>query len=242
VWGGGYFAEEWSFRDYGGAAAVHLSAGTAALAAVIVAGPRPGRFGQGATRPQISTALPLSAFGMMLSSLALIFIMIALGGSLSSVEAAVTAGVMSSNALIASAAGALAAMILTQTVYKRAGLVSSMTGAVAGVISIAADPVSPAMWQAAMIGAIGGVIVTVTPPFLDRFRLDDAGFAIPAHCFCGAWGTVVAFWMTERIWLPGQLLGTAAIAGFSFIMSLLIWTALKYTIGVRSAPLEENRR
>ncbi len=238
VWGGGYFADEWSFRDFGGAAAVHLSAGSAALAAVIVAGPRPGRFGQGVTRPQMSTALPLSAFGLMLSTAALVFLIVGLGGSLSSVEAAVTAGAVVSNAMIASAAGALAAMILTQTVYKRTGLVSTMTGAVAGVISVAADPVSPAIWQAAMIGAIGGVIVTVTPPFLDRFRLDDAGFVIPAHCFCGAWGAIVAFWMTERIWLPGQLLGTFATAGFCFVMSLLIWTALKYTIGVRSAPME----
>ena len=238
VWGGGYFAEEWSFRDYGGAAAIHLSGGAAALAAVIVAGPRPGRFGQGATRPQMSTALPLSAFGLMLSAAALIVMMLGIGGSLSSVEAAVTAGTLAANALVASAGGALAAMILTQTVYKRTGLVSAMTGAVAGVVSLAADPVSPALWQAAMIGAIGGVIITVTPPFLDRFRLDDAGFVIPAHGFCGAWGTLVAFWMTERIWLPGQLLGGFAVAGFSFLMSLLIWTALKYTIGVRSAALE----
>ncbi|WP_165793586.1 hypothetical protein [Hyphococcus luteus] len=238
VWGGGYFADEWSFRDYGGAAAVHLSAGSAALAAVIVTGPRPGRFGQGPTRPQMSTALPLSAFGLMLSAAALIFVMIGLGGSLSSAEAAITAGVLAANAMIASGAGALAAMILTQTVYRRTGLVSAMTGAVAGIVSIAADPISPALWQAAMIGAIGGVIVTVTPPFLDRFRIDDAGLVVPAHCFCGAWGTIVAFWMTERIWLPGQLLGTLATAGFSFVMSLLIWTALKYTIGVRSAPPE----
>lgn len=236
VWGGGYFAAEWSFRDYGGAAAIHLSAGAAALAAVLVTGPRPGRFGLGATRPQMSTALPLSAFGLMLSAAALFLVMLGLGGSLSSIEAAATAGVILANAGVASAGATLAAMILTQTVYKRAGLVTAMTGAVAGIVSIAADPVSPALWQAAMIGAIGGVIVTVTPPFLDRFRLDDAGFVIAAHGFCGAWGALVAFWTTERIWLPGQLLGTFAIAGFSFLMSLLIWTALKYTIGVRSAP------
>ncbi|MEO1135465.1 MAG: hypothetical protein AAFW68_02505 [Pseudomonadota bacterium] len=239
VWGGGYFADEWSFRDAGGAAAVHLAGGAAALAAVIVAGPRPGRFGQGASRPQVSTALPLSAFGASLAVAALVVIVIARGGTMSSVEDAITAGVIAANGLIASAGGSLAAMILTQTVYKRTGLVSAMTGAVAGVVSIAADPVSPALWQAAMIGAVGGVIVTVTPPFLARFRIDDAGFVIPAHCFCGGWGAVVAFWMTERIWLPGQLLGVSAIAAFSFVMSLLIWTALKYTIGVRSVPLED---
>ena len=238
VWGGGYFADEWSFRDAGGAAAVHLSAGAAALAAIIVIGPRSGRFGHGVSRPQVSTALPLSAFGSLLTVACLLLIIIGLLGPISSVEAAITAGAVTANALVASAAGALAAMILTQTVYKRTGLVSAMVGSVGGIVSIAADPVSPLLWQAAMIGAIGGVIVTVTPPFLDRLRLDDAGFVISCHCFCGAWGAIVAFWMTERIWLPGQLLGTGAIAGFSFVMSLLIWTALKYTIGVRSAPLE----
>ncbi|GJL90663.1 hypothetical protein [Hyphococcus sp.] len=239
VWGGGYFADEWSFRDYGGAAAIHLSAGAAALAAILVIGPRSGRFGHGVSRPQVSTALPLSAFGSMLSAVALLIIIIALGGAMSSVEAAVTAGAILANAMIAAAGGAIAAMFLTQTVYKRTGLVSAMTGIIAGIISIAADPVSPALWQAAMIGAVGGVIVTVTPPFLDGLRLDDAGFVIPGHCFCGAWGAIIAFWMTERIWLPGQLLGTGAIAAFSFVMSLLIWTALKYTIGVRTAPLED---
>ena len=239
VWGGGYFADEWSFRDLGGAAAVHLSAGMAALAAVIVIGPRPGRFGQGVSRPQVSTALPLSFFGSLLMSVGLLIVLIGLAGPISSVEAAVTAGAIFSNAIIAAAGGALAAMILTQTVYKRTGLVTAMTGAIAGIVSIAADPVSPALWQATMIGAIGGVIVTVTPPFLDRLRIDDAGFVIPTHCFCGGWGAIIAFWMTERIWLPGQLLGTGAIAAFSFVMSLLIWTALKFTIGVRTAPLED---
>ncbi len=239
VWGDGYFADQWSFRDYGGAAAIHLSAGAAALAAILVIGPRSGRFGHGVSRPQVSTALPLSAFGSMLTAVALLIVIIALGGAMSSVEAAVTAGTILSNAMIAGGGGAIAAMFLTQTVYKRTGLVSAMTGIVAGIISISADPVSPALWQAAMIGAVGGVIVTVTPPFLDGLKLDDAGFVIPAHCFCGAWGAIIAFWMTERIWLPGQLLGTGAIALFSFVMSLLIWTALKYTIGVRTAPLED---
>ncbi len=239
VWGGGYFADQWSFRDLGGAAAIHLSAGAAALAAILVIGPRSGRFGHGVSRPQVSTALPLSAIGSLLLAVALLIVIIGLAGPMSSVEGAIKAGSILANAMIAAAGGALAAMILTQTVYQRTGLVSAMTGIIAGIVSIAADPVSPALWQAAMIGAIGGVIVTVTPPFLDRLRLDDAGFIIPAHCFCGAWGAIIAFWMTERIWLPGQLLGTGAIAAFSFVMSLLIWTALKYTIGVRTAPLED---
>lgn len=242
VWGGGYFAAEWSFRDMGGAGALHASAGAAALAAVMVIGPRPGRYaaGPGAlVRPVVTTALPLSAFGVGLAIAAFFVVLAGLSGSLSSVEAAITIGVICVNVLLAAAGGSLSAMILTQTVYKRTGLVSAMTGSIAGLVSVCADPVSPALWQAAMIGAVGGVIVTVTPPFLDRFRIDDAGFAAPVHLFCGIWGVLIAFWVNDDIWAPGQLLGVAAIVGFSFSMSLLVWVALKYTIGVRSAPLED---
>jgi Amt family ammonium transporter len=240
AWGNGYFAAEWSFRDAAGASVVHLSAGAAALAAVNVIGPRNGRYGHGPSRPPVSTALPLSAFGIALAATALFIIILALAGPYSSAEAAVSAGRIAANGLLAVAGGSLAAMILTQTVYKRTGLVSAMTGAVAALVSISADPLSPALWQAAMIGAIGGVIVTVTPPFLDRLRIDDAGFSIPAHLLCGLWGAVIAFWANENIWLPGQLAGAAAIAGFSYLMSYLIWTALRFTIGVRNAPLEET--
>ena len=240
AWGGGYFAAEWSFHDLGGAAAIHAAAGAAALAAVMVVGPRPGRYAHGSDRPPVSTALPLSAFGISLTIAALLLILAGLNGNFSSVEGAISVGTMTANALLAVAGGSLAAMILTQTVYKRAGLVSAMSGSLAGLISIAADPLSPALWQAAMIGAIGGVIITVTPPFLDRMRFDDAGFVIPAHFFCGIWGALIAFWVNENVWLPGQLIGVAAIAGFSFAMSLLFWVALKYTVGVKSAPPDDH--
>ncbi|MEZ5894471.1 MAG: hypothetical protein R3C58_15165 [Parvularculaceae bacterium] len=239
VWGGGFFASEWSFSDKGGAAAIHVAAGASALAAVLVVGPRQGRYTHGASRPQVSTALPLSAFGLSLAVAAFLVILAGLAGSFSSVEAAISLGMIAANGMLAAAGGSLAAMFLTQTVYKRAGLVTAMTGSLAGLISVAADPVAPALWQAAMIGAVGGVIVTVTPPFLDRFRFDDAGFSVPVHFFCGLWGVLVAFWVNDDVWLAGQAVGAAAISGFSFLMSLLIWTALKYTIGVRSAPIDE---
>ena len=240
AWGNGYFAAEWSYRDAAGAGVVHLSAGAAALAAVNVIGPRNGRYGHGPSRPPVSTALPLSAFGIALCAAALFIVILALAGSFSTSEAAISAGRIAANSLIAVAGGSLAAMILTQTVYKRTGLVSAMIGAVAALVSISVDPLSPALWQAAMIGAIGGVIVTVTPPFLDRLRIDDAGFSIPAHLLCGLWGAVIAFWANENARLTGQVVGAAAIAGFSYLMSYLIWTALRFTIGVRNAPLEET--
>ncbi len=240
AWGGGYFGAEWNFRDLGGASVLHGAAGAAALAAVIVLGPRPGRYARGAARQAPSTALPVSAFGVALAIPGLMMVIAGLQGSVSSIEAAAALGVVCVNIIAAVAGGALAAMILTQTVYKRPGLVSAMTGSIAGLVSVAADPLAPAMWQAAMIGAVGGVIVTVTPPFLDRFRIDDAGFAIPAHCFCGIWGSFISFWPSETSRLSGQVVGTAAIVAFSFGMSLLVWVALKYTIGVRAAPADER--
>ncbi|WDI32729.1 hypothetical protein PUV54_05905 [Hyphococcus flavus] len=240
VWGGGYFGAEWNFRDLGGAGVLHASAGAAALAAVMVVGPRQGRYSHGPARQAPSTALPLSAFGVSLSIIGLIVVIAGLQGSFSSVESAVSIASIAVNVLTAVAAGSLAAMFLTQTVYKRTGLVSAMTGSIAGLVSIAADPLAPAMWQAAMIGAVGGFIVTITPPFLDRLRIDDAGFAIPAHCFCGAWGCFISFWPSGASKLSGQVVGTVAILGFSFFMSMLIWVALKYTVGVRSVPVEEQ--
>jgi len=239
AWGGGYFASEWSFHDIGGAGVIHVSAGAAALAAVMVVGPRNGRYAQGPGRPAVSTALPLSAFGVMLAIVGMMLVIAGLSGSFSSVEAAISLGKMLSNAMLAMAGGSLAAMVLTQTVYKRTGLVSAMTGAIAGIVSISAEPLGPALWQAAMIGAVGGVIITVTPPFFDRYRIDDAGLSIPTHLLCGFWGVLIAFWVNEDVWLIGQALGVVAIAAFSFSMSLLIWVAVKYTIGVRSAPLDE---
>lgn len=239
VWGGGYFGAEWNFRDLGGAGVLHASAGAAALAAVMVIGPRQGRYTHGPARQAPSTALPLSSFGVTLAIAGLLIVIAGLQGSYSSVEAAAAIGVICVNVLLAVAGGSLAAMFLTQTVYKRTGLVSAMTGSIAGLVSISADPLSASMWQAAMIGAVGGVIVTVTPPFLDRFRIDDAGFSIPAHCFCGVWGCFISFWPSAESRLSGQVVGIVAIVGFSFFMSVLIWVALKYTVGVRSVPVEE---
>lgn len=239
VWGGGYFGAEWNYRDLGGAGVLHASAGAAALAAIIVLGPRQGRYVNGPARLAPSTALPLSAFGVTLATAGLLVVVCGLQGSFSSVEAATSIGVICVNVILAIAGGSLAAMFLTQTVYKRTGLVSAMTGSIAGLVAISADPLSASMWQAAMIGAVGGVIVTIAPPFLDRYRIDDAGFAVPAHCFCGVWGAFISFWPSETSRLSGQVVGIVAIVAFSFLMSLLIWVALKYTVGIRTAPVEE---
>ncbi|GJL93634.1 MAG: ammonium transporter [Hyphococcus sp.] len=239
VWGGGYFADAWRVYDFGGAGPIHVAGGAAALAGAIVVGPRPGRYQTDAIRPAPTTALPLAAFAAGLVVISLLLVFGGLSGSFASVEAAVTLGAILTNSVLAVGGAVLAGIMLTQIVYKRAGLMTAINAAVAGLVAISADPASPALWQAAMIGAVGGVIVTVAPPFLDRFRIDDAGFVVPTHFLCGLWGLIIVPWSNPDAWFPGQLLGAAAIAAFSFVLSLLVWTALKYSIGVRQAPLEE---
>lgn len=236
--GEGYFAEVWGFYDYGGAV-LHIVGGAAALAGAMVVGPRAGRYADGSVRPAAKTALSLSALGACLFVPGWVLVLAAMYGSFSSVEAVISVSVIAANASVAAAGGILSALTITKLVYRRAGLVSAIAGAVGGLVGIAADPLHPVIWQAAMIGAVGGVIVTIAPPFLDRFKIDDAGFCVPAHLLCGLWGAAIAPWTNSDIWFVGQFIGLAAVAAFAFFMSLLFWVALKYFAGVRLSTPED---
>lgn len=240
AWGGGYLADVWRFVDFAGAGVVHIVAGAAALAAAIVVGPRPGRFNEIAPRPTQTTAVPLSLVGSAFYIVFMIAAFAGFSGDVASLEGAISLSTRSANAIVAAFCGGLIALFLTKMVYQRAGLVTGMTGLIAGLVSIAADPLHPAFWQAAMIGAVGGVIATVAPPFLERTRIDDAGFVVPAHLLCGLWGVAIVPWTNTDAWFPGQLIGAAMLTGFGFVMSLLWWAALRYTAGVRHTNVDDR--
>ncbi|MEM9496217.1 MAG: hypothetical protein AAGA09_09455 [Pseudomonadota bacterium] len=235
AWSGGYFADVWRFTDHAGAGVLHVTAGASALAAVMVVGPRAGVDPAAPPRAGASAAAPLALVGGFLVLGALMLINAARLGSLSSVNDAMTIASMTVNASIAGAAGLLTSMILAQTVYGRATIAAVVAGAIGGAVSIAGDPVFPALWQAALFGGVGGVIVTAVPPFLHRYRIDDVSGAAAAHLGCGAWSLIVVAWTNRDAWLIGQLAGLLGTALFSFVVSLLIWIALKYTAGVRAA-------
>ncbi|MEO1253097.1 MAG: hypothetical protein AAFW81_12220 [Pseudomonadota bacterium] len=233
VWGGGYFAHALRYADVGGVS-IHIIAGAAALAAAFVVGPRPGRFNAKSPWIAATAMLPLSVFAAGLAWIALQGVIAGLSGPMSSAADAIRLGVIIGNLSIATAAAVLSALVITQFVYDRPGLVTTMCAVIAGPVSLAGDPVSPNLWQAAMIGAVGGVIVAVAPPFLARSRIDDAGFVAPTHLLCGLWGAVIAAWVNPDLDPFGQAAGAGAIAAFGFIMSLLIWTALKFSpLGAR---------
>ncbi len=232
-WSEGYFASIWRFKDHGGAAVLHASAGAAALAAILVVGPRAGKYGPGANRLTPTTSLPMTFIGLVFFWIGMLVINAAGLGALNSVETMISAATIIVNTTIAGAAGLFTAVILTQIVYRRANLAAVVSGAIGGLVSVAADPLYPAIWQVLLIGGVGGVVVTVAPPFLDRFRLDDVSNAVAAHLLCGVWSTIIVAWTNPEAWLVGQLAGVTAIVVFSFFTSVLVWTALKYTFGVR---------
>jgi len=232
-WGGGYLAANWSFGDLAGASVVHSAGGWAALAGALVIGTRPMRHEERQARQSTGGNLPLASLGALVLWFAWFGYLggaqVAAGGTYDPFSL----GKIFVNATIAAAASVFTAMVFTQVVYKKIDLPMILSAAIGGLVSISAEPLAPAIWQAAVIGAFGGVIVTVAASVLERTRIEDVGGVIPAHLGCGVWATLIVPWSSHHAHWPGQIIGILMIGAFSFVMSLFIWVLLKYTIGIR---------
>lgn len=238
-WGKGYLAADWKFYDYAGATVVHAVGGAAALAGALVIGPRRGKYHGRRVTPLPGSNLPLAALGALLVWIGLLVFAAAGEGGVASVGDALAVSSAMVKVNIGAAGGVLAAMVMTSLIYKRIDLTIVLNGAVGGLVSLSADPLSPALWQAALVGAMGGVIVTVGAPMLDRLKIDDVVGAIPAHLFCGVWGTLIIAWTNPEAALLGQIVGVLMICGFAFAMSALVWIALRFSIGARPPADQE---
>jgi Amt family ammonium transporter len=237
AWGGGYLAGAWRFVDLGGSAVVHAAGGAAALAGALVIGARRGRYKSRGAPP--AGDAPAAALGALFVAVALLAAIAGAERSYAAIGDAIAIATRLANAQLAAAGGAIAALLMTASIYRRADAATVVNGLVGGLVSIAADPLSPALWQAALIGAFGGVLVTVGGPLLDRLRIDDATGAAPTHLFCGVWGALVVPWTNADASLLAQLVGVAMLVGFAFVMSALAWLVLKYSIGARVAAEDE---
>jgi Amt family ammonium transporter len=148
------------------------------------------------------------------------------------------------NTNMAAAAGAVTALILTQILYGKVDLTMVLNGALAGLVSITAEPLAPSLFLALIIGSIGGIIVVLTVPLLDKLKIDDVVGAIPVHFFAGIWGTlavVLTGGYTGEATLGAQILGIVSVIGFVFVTSLIVWVILKAVMGLRvSAEAEVN--
>jgi Amt family ammonium transporter len=137
------------------------------------------------------------------------------------------------NTNMAAASGAVVALILTQIMFGKIDLTMVLNGALAGLVSITAEPLAPSLFGALWIGAIGGVIVVFAVPLLDRLWIDDVVGAIPVHLFAGIWGTIAVVFYNAEASISAQITGILAYGVFTFAASLVVWVVLKGIMGIR---------
>ena len=237
-WGGG-FLDAAGFLDFAGSSVVHSVGGWAALAGVLILGPRLGKYKDGRTVPMPGANLPLATLGTFIlwlgwfgfnggSQLAM--------GSISDV-ADVSRIFVNTNA--AAAMGSVVALLATQWLYGKVDLTMVLNGALAGLVSITAEPLTPSIAMASLIGGVGGLIVVLAVPFLDKLKIDDVVGAIPVHLFAGIWGTIAVTFTNQDASLGTQLYGIIVIGLFTFIISAAVWYVIAKTIGLRVSEEDE---
>ncbi|WP_171171872.1 ammonium transporter [Ruegeria sp. HKCCA0370] len=238
-WGGGWLSEM-GFSDFAGSTLVHAAGGFAALAGAIVLGPRIGKYNKdGKVVPIPGSNLALATLGTFILWLGWFGFN---GGSqlaMGTIGDIADISRIFANTNMAAAAGAVAALILTQVMYGKVDLTMVLNGALAGLVSITAEPLAPSLFQALIIGAIGGVIVVYTVPLLDKMKIDDVVGAIPVHLIAGFWGTFIVAWTNGDASFVTQIIGFAAIGIFVFVVSFILFSILKATVGLRVGEEEE---
>ena len=232
-WGGG-FLDALGFLDFAGSTVVHSVGGWAALAGAIILGARHGKYGaDGRVTPMPGANLPLATLGTFILWLGWFGFN---GGSqlaMGTVGDVADVSRIFANTNAAAAGGAIAALILTQVLYKKVDLTMVLNGALAGLVSITAEPLTPGLGIATLIGGVGGIIVVFAVPMLDKFKIDDVVGAIPVHLIAGIWGTLAVVITNPDATLMAQLIGIVVVGLFTFIVSLIVWTILAKTIGIR---------
>ena len=242
-WGGGWLSTA-GFSDFAGSTLVHACGGAAALAGVIVLGAREGRFGpRGQKRsmePFAASSIPLVTLGTFLlwfgwfgfngfSQLAM--------GTFDDVNAISKIAV---NTHLAGAAGTVAAAVVTRLLGGKTDIVMMLNGALAGLVAITAEPLTPSPVLAIAIGAIGSLIMYFGTKFLESKKIDDVVGAIPVHMFAGIFGTLVVPLSNSGTNFGTQLTGVIAVCVFSFVLSYITFKVLKQTIGLRISSQAEK--
>ncbi len=239
-WGGGFLDANFGFLDFAGSTVVHSVGGWAALAGALVLGPRIGKY----TKDGRVNAFPGS--NLTLATLGTFILWLGWfgfnGGSQLYMDTAGNVADISrifANTNTGAAGGAIAALIATQLLYKKVDLTMVLNGALAGLVSVTAEPLTPSLGAATLIGAVGGVLVVFVVPMLDKLKIDDVVGAIPVHLFAGIWGTIAVVLTNPDATLGGQLISIVIVGAFVFTVSLVIWLALKAFMGIRVSEEDE---
>ena len=238
-WGGG-FLDGMGFLDFAGSTVVHSVGGWAALMGAIILGPRIGKYAKdGKVTPIPGSNLAIATLGTFILWMGWFGFN---GGSqlaMGSVGDVADISRIFSNTNAAAAGGAIAALLLTQFLYKKPDLTMILNGCLAGLVSITAEPLTPSLGAATLIGAVGGAIVVFTVPMLDKFKIDDVVGAIPVHLFAGIWGTMIVPATNSDAQYGTQFTSIIIVGVFVVVTSGIVWTILKSTMGIRVGEEEE---
>ncbi|MFD1253371.1 Ammonium transporter NrgA [Devosia equisanguinis] len=239
-WGGG-FLDQMGFLDFAGSTVVHSVGGWAALAGALVLGARKGKYNpDGTVRAIPGSNMPLAVLGMFILWMGWYGFNGASQLAMGTVGDIADVGRVMANTNAGAIGGALAAAVLTAVMYKKVDLTFVINGALAGLVSVTAEPLTPGLGMASLIGAVGGAIVVFSVPLLDRFKIDDVVGAIPVHLLAGIWGTIAVVLSNPDANIGVQLLAIFAVGVFVFVISLVVWLILKATMGLRPSEEDED--
>ncbi len=240
-WGGG-FLDALGFLDFAGSGVVHLCGAAAALAGVMLLGPRLGKYGKnGEINPIPGANLPLATLGTFILWLGWFGFN---GGSelkVTDVAEANAVALVFVNTNAAAAGGVLGALITSQLLFGKADLTMILNGALAGLVAITAEPLTPTPLLATGIGLVGGILVVFSIINLDKLKIDDPVGAISVHGVVGMWGLLAVCISNDDATLKAQLIGLGTILGFVFVSSLIVWAAIKAMVGIRVTEEEEHQ-
>ena len=239
-WGGG-FLDELGFLDFAGSGIVHMAGAAAALAGVILLGARKGKYGpNGESRAIPGANLPLATLGTFILWLGWFGFN---GGSelmISNIDEANAVAAIFVNTLLAAAGGVIGALIMSKIKFGKADLTMMLNGALAGLVAITAEPLTPSPLAATIIGLAGGVIVVLAILIIDKtFKIDDPVGAISVHGVVGIFGLIAVTFTNPDASIIAQLTGIAVIFAWVFVTSLILWAIIKAVMGIRVTEEQE---
>jgi len=247
TWGGAsvfglYSLSDFGFYDFAGSGIVHMAGASAALAGVLLLGPRKGKYDEaGNSKPILGANLPLATLGTFILWMGWFGFN---GGSvlaMASKESADAVAMVFVNTNAAAAGGVISALLFAKIWFGKADLTMALNGALAGLVAITAGPDTPSALVATLIGAVGGILVVLSIVWFDRkLRIDDPVGAISVHGVVGLWGLLAVPLTNSDVTFSGQLIGAVTIFVWVFIASGLVWYALKSIIGIRVSAEEED--
>jgi Amt family ammonium transporter len=245
TWGGNavfgmYTLGDLGFSDFAGSGIVHMAGAAAALAGVLLLGPRKGKYGaDGSVKAIPGCNLPMATLGTFILWMGWFGFN---GGSvlkLADVSNANAVAMVFLNTNAAAAGGLVAALFLARAMFGKFDLTMALNGALAGLVAITAEPSTPTALEATLFGALGGLLVVFSIVFMDKLKIDDPVGAISVHGSCGLLGLLLVPITNDGVSFSGQIIGALTIFVWVFVTSLIVWSILKAVLGIRVSEEEE---